>query len=170
MGVYTTTGNNQQKILRSTDDGANWAVSYNGGGFHIHDVFADPFQASAVIYATCDPGLVGGERWRVIRSTDNGATWTDRILDASYIKINSLSGMRLFGADDVNGSIVKTTDDTNITTLYQSGTAIVSFSAVRVGTRVYFGQVVSSGTSYPQIVSTDGTTCRVEWRGNSITA
>jgi hypothetical protein len=170
MGIYTTVGNNQQKILRSTDNGANWTDSYSGSGWHIHDVYADPYQAG-YIYATCDPGAVGGETWKIIRSTNNGVTWSTIDEGSSYIKINSISGARFFGADDVNGTIVKTIDDSTFTTLYQSGTSIVSFATARIGSTVYFGQVRSGGASgIGQLLSTDGSTTRVEWQGTDTTS
>ena len=170
FSIYTSAfGINQQTIHRSMDNGANWSVVFTGTGQHLHDVAADPYQLG-YIYATCDPGDTG-DGWKIIRSTNNGTDWTTIITGVGLLKMNFLSGIRLFAEDGNYGRIYLTTDDTAYTEVYRTDTVVEGFTTLKASDgRIYWG-FVGEGTDVPRLISTtDGYNYRCEWIGTDLTA
>lgn len=76
---------NSGKLVKSTDDGANWSVTgtFSSG---IRSIVADPLQPGVLYVVHKTKGLY--------RSTDNGATW--KTLDQGFKKYSGALNMRRF--------------------------------------------------------------------------
>jgi hypothetical protein len=111
-------------IHKSTDEGLTWKLAYDGNtqypessGRHIHLVKTDPY--TGYVYATVGdyPGIS-----RLLRSVDNGDTWTtiEQVDDTSqYLSLVFTPKYRIFGTDKGQGNkIIRTSDDVNFETVY----------------------------------------------------
>ena len=68
----------QDSIRRSTDDGLSWTLLNLGIGLNdqVFDVALDPSNQSTIWAGIAD--AIGGQPVNVMRSTDSGATWSNR--------------------------------------------------------------------------------------------
>ena len=120
--VYSFDGTlNHAKLLRSTNDGVSWQQIANWQGYrHCHDVFVNTYNG--YIYVA-----LGDYSDALMRSKDNGVTWTN--LDTAHLwaSINSKgdSNTVYLGEDDTYSRICRFTDDGsssfNLQTLYDYG-------------------------------------------------
>lgn len=106
-------------IYKSTDDGLTWTQSYyDPDARHIHELTID--KSNNYIYAAVGDNIAPYNTEYILRSTDNGGSWS-KILD-SMCQITNIvcgDGYRLFSTDDpTNSAIYRSTDDTTFTTVY----------------------------------------------------
>jgi parallel beta-helix repeat protein len=120
--VYSFDGTlNHAKLLRSTDDGVSWQQIANWQGYrHCHDVFVNSYNG--YIYVA-----VGDVPCALMRSKDNGLTWTNLDTVHLWTSINSKgdSNTVYLGEDDTHSRIYRFTDDGtssfNLQKLYDYG-------------------------------------------------
>ncbi len=120
-GIYTLNSVSNASILKSTNGGDDWnLVYYDSLARHIHEVVVD--KTSNYIYASAGDKLYPWNIAYVIRSTDNGETWDQILVDPQMVAIEIIPGARLFATDDpVNGQIYRTTDDETFTKVLDTG-------------------------------------------------
>lgn len=82
VAEYGNVGTTVYRIMRSTDDGANFSAVYSSSGTepagdpgHIHSVTWDPYANCFVAFSD-RPIVAGVSGPRLLRSNDEGATWT----------------------------------------------------------------------------------------------
>jgi len=114
--VYVGT---QDSIRRSTDDGLSWMLLNLGIGLNdqVFDVALDPSNQSTIWAGIAD--AIGGQPVNVMRSTDSGATWSNRTpplaqpISCRGIAVDptdSNTVIAVFGGDFGGGQVWTTTD------------------------------------------------------------
>src|SRR5215208_5778166 len=109
----------QHSVRRSTDDGLSWMLLNLGIGPNdqVFDVALDPSNQS-IIWAGI-AGAIGGQPVNVMRSTDNGATWSNRTpplaqpISCRGIAVDpndSSTLIAVFGGEFGGGQVWTTTD------------------------------------------------------------
>lgn len=131
-------------ILYSDDYGLTWNTAYQATNYqHIHYINIDTHSTPEAIYVGCDGG--GG----ILKSTDNGATWTD--LREAHPEIRQATdcgmvycgdGFRLAGGETsiVGGcSLQKTTDDASFTPVLSCGKGV--YMICKLGSSLFGGSI-----------------------------
>ena len=109
----------QDSIRRSTDNGLSWTLLNLGIGLNdqVFDVALDPSNQSTVWAGIAD--AIGGQPVNVMRSTDSGATWSNRTpplaqpISCRGIAVDPTNSNRViavFGGDFGGGQVWTTTD------------------------------------------------------------
>ena len=109
----------QDSIRRSTDDGLSWTLLNLGIGLNdqVFDVALDPSNPSIIWAGIAD--AIGGQPVNVMRSTDSGATWSNRTpplaapISCRGIAVDpsdSNTVIAVFGGDFGGGQVWTTTD------------------------------------------------------------
>lgn len=126
---------NKVQIFKSTDDGVNWAQVYLTEGAnspqHIHHIHVDRSTTPNTIYCGCDG--TGQYIGTVLKSTDEGATWTNlRSLHPNMPQatdfgvIFSNASFRLLGGETPSKggySIIRTDNDSSFMGVLGIGSA-----------------------------------------------
>ena len=109
----------QDSVRRSTDGGITWTLLNLGIGVNdqVFDVALDPSNASVIWAGIADAS--GAQTFNVMRSTDSGATWSNRTpplaapISCRGIAVdptNSNTVIAVFGGDFGGGEVWTTTD------------------------------------------------------------
>jgi photosystem II stability/assembly factor-like uncharacterized protein len=112
FGVYTFGSVSNAKIYKSKDNGSTWEVAYyDPTARHIHNVQVD--KSNGYVYATVGDASPPWNTEYIIRSTDNGKSWSKILADLPQtLAICVTPNARLFGTDAaVNGMIFRTAED-----------------------------------------------------------
>lgn len=135
-GVYTTGPHADAAIFKSMDGGATWiTVYFDANARHIHNVAVD--LANDYVYAAVGDLRVNAS-WTAytLRSTNGGASWQQILLipqTMAVLPVDRDNGgdlvpvARLLTTDYDNGLILRTTDDSNFGTVFDTGVQAYGF-------------------------------------------
>ena len=161
-GVYTYSGTvGNARIYRSVNNGTTWSsVYYDSAGRHVHDLKVD--RRTGYIYATVGDFQISP--WTteyILRSVDNGTSW-QKILSGltQCVAICITPTARIFGSDDQNAIIYKTTDDSAYTSvsLGPSGSYCVTWIKMDSVSGQIFTSIIGQDSIHPSTIykSVDG--------------
>lgn len=146
-------------IWKSSDDGVTWKISYNdSNAAHIHQICVD--RSTGYIYASVGDNTTPSYIKYVIRSTDDGLTWSKILAGMPQVAGIAIgNGFRVFGSDTwgMNATIYRTTDDISYTTVFQfSGNVQNFWMRSDTPTTVFASFVAGALLKAEILISTDG--------------